>query len=55
MKNVEFYRNNETGKVLVLIGGQAPDTVVYDGLELTHLVAGAVDAAQENTYQPSRK
>lgn len=47
MKNVEFYRNNETGKVLVLIGGQAPDTVVYDGLELTHLVAGAVDAAQE--------
>ena len=47
MKHVEFYRNNIDGKVLVLTGGQAPESVVYDGQELTHLVAGSVDAAQE--------
>lgn len=55
MKHVEFYRNNIDGKVLVLTGGQAPESVVYDGQELTHLVAGSVDAAQENTYRLSRK
>ena len=47
MKHVEFYRNNIDGKVLVLTGGQAPESVIYDGQELTHLVAGSVDAAQE--------
>ena len=47
MKHVEFYRNNIDGKVLVLTGGQAPESVVYDGQKLTHLVAGSVDAAQE--------
>ena len=31
MKHVEFYRNNIDGKVLVLTGGQAPESVVYDG------------------------
>ncbi len=47
MKHVEFYRNELDGKVLVLTVEQAPEKVVYDGQELTHLVAGAVDAAQE--------
>lgn len=47
MKHVEFYRNDTDGNVLVLSGGQAPEKVIYNGQELTHLVAGSVDAAHE--------
>ena len=47
MKHVEFYRNDADGKVLVVVGAQAPEEVIYAGQKLTHLVAGSVDAAQE--------
>ena len=47
MKHVEFYRNDTDGNVLVLSGGQAPEKVIYNGQELTHLAAGSVDAAHE--------
>ena len=47
MKHVEFYRNAADGKVLVVVGAQAPEEVIYAGQKLTHLVAGSVDAAQE--------
>ena len=55
MKHVEFYRNDADGKVLVVVGAQAPEEVIYAGQKLTHLVAGSVDAAQENTSPVSRK
>lgn len=47
MEHVEFFCNDTNGKVLVLSGEQIPEKVIYDSQELTHLVAGSVDAAQE--------
>lgn len=31
MKHVEFYRNDADGKVLVVVGAQAPEEVIYAG------------------------
>lgn len=55
MKHVEFYRNDKDGSVLVSVGTQVPEKLIYAGQELTHLVADTVDAAKKNTYRLSRK
>ena len=47
MKHVEFYRNDKDGSVLVSVGTQVPEKLIYAGQELTHLVADTVDAAKE--------
>ena len=47
MKPVEFYRNDKDGSVLVSVGTQVPEKLIYAGQELTHLVADTVDAAKE--------
>lgn len=47
MKHVEFYRNDKDGSVLVSVGTQVPEKLIYAGQKLTHLVADTVDAAKE--------
>ena len=56
MKHVEFYRNDKDGSVLVSVGTQVPEKLIYAGQELTHLVADTVDAAKEkHSNRLSRK
>lgn len=35
MKHVEFYRNDKDGSVLVSVGTQVPEKLIYAGQELT--------------------
>ncbi len=47
MKEVSFYRNEQDGSVLALVGAGEHKELVYGGQKLVPLVAGAVDAAKE--------
>ena len=55
MKHVEFYRNDKDGSVLVSVGTQVPEKLIYAGQELTHLSPTLSMQLKKNSYRLSRK